>query len=256
MVNGSALYVGRLRHRRFHPTAHAFTYNLFMVLIEVDRVREAMAVSRLTSYNRFNWATFDERDHLGDASLPLRERVRQSALAHGHTLPDGPLYLLTHLRYLGYGFNPISFYFCFDRDSTLRLILAEVNSTFGEQHLYWIPVTGEATSVRHRTHKAMHVSPFNPMDLTYEFVVTPPGPSLVAHMTVSDLKPFFDATLTLERQPWDARHVRRVLMRHPLMTTKVILAIHWQALRLWWKGLRYHPHPLSPRERKAARQQP
>lgn len=245
-MTGAALYVGHLRHRRFRPTPHAFTYNLFMALVDVDHLPETMATSRLTSYNRFNWASFDDRDHLGDPALPLRERVRRSASAHGYELPDGPLHLLTHLRYLGYAFNPISFYFCFDTHHTLRLVMAEVNSTFGEQQVYWMPVADGAAPVRHRTAKLMHVSPFNPMCLDYDFTVTAPGPTVVAHMNTIDRSdgtdaPFFDATLTLDRRPWDAAQVRRVLMRHPFMTAKVIAAIHWEALRLWWKGLRYYP---------------
>src|SRR5262245_20436429 len=126
---GPALYVGRLRHRRFRPKPHAFTYNLFMVLVDVDRVAEQMAVSPFTSVNRFNWASFDDRDHLGDASRPLRERLTADAAAHGVTLGDGPIYLLTHLRYLGFNFNPISFYFCCDRTGRVDAMLAEVRNT-------------------------------------------------------------------------------------------------------------------------------
>src|SRR5262245_16412405 len=100
MVAAPALYVGRLRHRRFRPRVHEFTYRLFMVLVDVDRVDEQMRASRLTSVNRFNWASFHDADHLGDPTQPLRARVAADAARHGHQLPDGPIYLLTHLRYL------------------------------------------------------------------------------------------------------------------------------------------------------------
>lgn len=246
-----ALYVGRLRHRRFRPTPHAFTYSLFMPCLDIDRLDEAMAVSPFLSRNGFNWAAFDDRDHLGAPPQPLRARVAEAAGAAGVTLPGGPIYLLTHLRYLGYCFNPISFYFCFDRHHTVGAVLAEVNSTFGEQALYWLP--GVATThgtIRHRTPKTMHVSPFNEGHLDYDFTVTAPGPTLVAHMTTIDRTegtetPFFDATLTLERRPWDGPHLHRALRRHPWMTAKVMGAIHFEALRLWWKGLRYVPHPRT-----------
>ena len=206
MVDGAALYVGRLRHRRFTPRPHAFTYALFMALVDIDRIDEQMRVSRLTSVNRFNWASFDDRDHLGDPSRPLRERLRADADAHGVVLPDGPIYLLTHLRYLGYNFNPISFYYCCSATGRLETVLAEVHNTFGELRTYWLPsADGQrtATTIRHRAEKTMHVSPFMTMDVDYEFAVTAPGASLVAHMntfrrTEAGSAPFFDATLTLE----------------------------------------------------------
>jgi DUF1365 family protein len=257
MVEGPGLFVGRLRHRRFRPRPHAFTYSLFMVLLDIDRLEEAMAVSPFTSVGGFNWATFDHRDHLGDPRLPLRERLRADAVRQGHTLPDGPIYLLTHLRYLGYNFNPISFYYCYGADGRLASVVGEVHSTFGEEHLYWLTAAPERpNAVRWQTPKRMHVSPFMPMELTYDFLVTPPGRSLVAHMTTTDRRepgatPTFDATLTLERRPWTARELHRVLCRHPLMTAKVIAAIHWEALRLRLKGLPYRPHPDPGRPRRS-----
>ncbi len=247
MVAGPAIYVGRLRHRRVAPTPHAFTYRLFFVLLDIDRVAEAMSVSPWLSVNRFNWASFDDRDHLGDPALPLRERVEAAALQRGISWPDGPTYLLTHLRYLGYCFNPISLYFGCDRQGRVQAALAEVHSTFGEQALYFLPgPTMAEGTIRHRTAKTMHVSPFNEMNLDYTFAIRPPQASCVAHMTTlragSD-DAFFDATLTLERRPWSCAEIHRALRRHPAMTAKVITAIHFEALRLWWKGLPYIPHP-------------
>jgi DUF1365 family protein len=226
-----------------------------MVLLDVDRLEEAMAISPFTSVGGFNWATFDHRDHVGDPALSLRERLRREADRLGHVIPHGPIYLLTHLRYFGYNFNPISFYYCFEPDGRLAVVIGEVHSTFGEERLYWLT---SATALHPRPGwrmlKTMHVSPFMPMDLTYEFQVSPPGRSLVAHMTTSDVgertaKPIFDATLTLERRPWTARNLYRVLGRHPWMTAKVIAAIHWEALRLRLKGVPVyaHPNPAHPR---------
>lgn len=258
---GPALYVGRLRHRRFRPQPHAFTYRLFMALVDLDHVDEQMAVSRITSRNRFNWVTFDDRDHLGDPARPLRARVEDDAARHGLTLPDGPIYLLTHLRYLGYNFNPISFYFCCDATGGVRQVMCEVHSTFGELCTYWLPQPDAARSgppvFRRRTPKVMHVSPFNPMSLDYEFIVTSPGERFVAHMNTMDRdegtdRPTFDATLTLERREWTPAALRRQLFRHPVMTAAVIGAIHWEALRLWAKGLRVFPHPDRPTGRKVS----
>lgn len=253
MVSGPALYTGQLRHRRFTPTPHAFTYDLFMALVDIDRIPEQMSASWCTSYNRFNWAAFDDRDHLGRPDRPLRERVADSAHAAGVTLPDGPIYLLTHLRYLGYSFNPISFFYCYNQQGQLCAILNEVNSTFGEQRCYWIDVTRAErgpNGVRHRTAKTMHVSPFMTMDVDYEFVLTEPTDSLVAHMntfaqSTAGERPYFDATLTLQRRDWTPSEIRRALIRHPFMTGKVIGAIHWEALRLWWKGVPHYAPPVN-----------
>jgi DUF1365 family protein len=138
VVIDSGLFVGTLRHRRFTPVPHAFTYPLFMALVDVDRVPQLMQVSRLTSYNRWNWASFDDRDHLGDPGRPLRDRLARDAARSGIDLPDGRILLLTHLRYLGYCFNPVSFFYCFDRAEHLRVVLAEVSNTFGGRHNYWL----------------------------------------------------------------------------------------------------------------------
>jgi uncharacterized protein len=249
MPPGPGVYVGSIRHRRHAPRAHEFRYALFMVLLDIDRIPECMAASRFTSYNRFNWAAFDERDHLdGDPSRHLRERLRDAAAAAGETLPDGPVYLLTNLRYLGYVFNPISIYYCYGRDGGLALVLAEVNNTYGGRRYYWLhPADDETRRFRSTAAKAMYVSPFMEYDVDYEFVLTPPSDSLVAHMNVlrgaGSTRRMFDATLSLDRQPWTAQSIRSALVRFPWMTAKVIAAIHWEALRLWIKGVPVMPFP-------------
>jgi len=237
-VIDSGLFVGTLRHRRFTPVAHTFTYPLFMALLDIDRVSALMRVSAVTSYNRWNWATFDERDHLGDPARSLRERLTTDAARHGVDLPDGPVFLLTHLRYLGYCFNPVSFFYCFDRAERLQVVLAEVSNTVGGVHNYWLRPESASRTFRAAAPKSLYVSPFMPVDLEYAFAFTPPAGRLVAHMkTVKAGSAWFDATLSLERRPWSAAEIRRVLLRYPAMTATVIAGIHWQALRLWWKGV-------------------
>jgi len=241
----AALYVGTIRHRRFTPPVNAFSYSLFMALLDVDRLAETMQVSAFTSYNRWNWAAFDERDYFGDPSRPLRERLRESARGAGLELPDGPVYLLTHLRYAGYVFNPISLFYCHDRSGTVRLVLADVRNTYGGRRSYWLqPEAAGGSRFRAVIAKSLFVSPFMAADVDYEFLLTPPAESLVAHMNVRPPSNgtgaagprAFDATLTLRRQPWTARTVRRALLAFPLMTAKVTAAIYWQACRLRWKG--------------------
>jgi DUF1365 family protein len=238
VVIDSGLFVGTLRHRRFTPVAHAFTYPLFMALLDIDRVPQLMRACRLTSHNRWNWASFDDRDHLGDPSRPLRERLVIDAARHGIEVPAGPIFLLTHLRYLGYCFNPVSFFYCFDRKEQLQVVLAEVSNTFGGAHNYWLRPDSASRTFRATATKSLYVSPFMPADLEYGFAFTPPAARLVAHMkTIKARSVCFDATLSLERRPWSAPEIRRALVRYPAMTVSVMAGIHWQALRLWWKGV-------------------
>jgi DUF1365 family protein len=255
------LYVGTLRHRRFSPAAHEFTYPTFMVLLDIDALPAMMRVSRLTSYNRWNWAAYDERDHFGDPRRPLRERLSADARRQGIELGEGPILLLTHLRYCGYCFNPVSFFYCFDESGALVHVMAEVRNTFGGAHNYWLRPGGAARVVRASAEKALYVSPFLPPALDYGFAFTAPGQRLVAQIdvfgraadpsdgaaehggSVSGRMPLFDATLSLAHRPWTASAIRAVLRRHPLETVKVIAAIHWQAWRLWWKRIPVHPRP-------------
>ena len=160
------------------------------------------------------------------------------AARHGIDLQDGKVLLLTHLRYLGYCFNPVSLFYCFGRDERLELVLAEVRNTFGGSHNYWLRPDPDSRTFRAAAAKSLYVSPFLPLDMDYAFALTMPGDHLVAHMeTVKAGSICLDATLKLERRPWSAAEIRRALLRHPVMTANVMAGIHWQALRLWWKGV-------------------
>jgi uncharacterized protein len=245
----SALYRGKLRHRRFAPRAHAFTYPVYMAFLDIDRLQELMAVSPFSSYNRWNWTSFCERDHFGDPHKPLRNRLEQDASRNGVKLPNGPIFLLTHLRYLGYVFNPVSFFYCYDSSGDLAMVLSEVNNTFGESWNYWLTPdvqTRNLSAWRFRTSKKMHVSPFHSMELEYDWLFTPPGERLVLHMnTLAGGKANFDATLQLQRRPWSSKEVLSALAAYPFMTLRVIGAIHWEALRLWAKGVPVYTHPTN-----------
>ena len=249
----SAIYVGEVRHRRTRPKAHAFTYPLFMAFLDVDRIPELCRVSSFLSYGRWNWAAFHQEDQFGDPSLHLRERLRQDAQAKGHILPEGPIFLLTHLRYLGICFNPVSYFYCFDPAGHLSLIMAQVSNTpWRERHTYWMPVAEGHQSpggISFDVPKAFHVSPFMPMDCRYRWAFTPPGEALKVHIAEFDsLDLFFDATLLLRKRPWTAGIVRRTLVQFPWMTLKVLIAIHWEAFWLWIKRVPVftHPGPTKP----------
>jgi DUF1365 family protein len=239
------LYVGTIRHRRWLPKAHQFQYSLFMSLLDIDDLDRQMSTSWLTSRNRWNLASFHDADHIGGAGTSLRDRLHASARQAGGELPNGRIFLLTHLRYAGYLFNPISLYYCFDAEERLTRVLADVRNTYGGRRSYWLdPIDDGGRRLRAVAAKTLYVSPFMPMAADYEFVLTIPGRKLIAHMNVScagDRQ--FDATLALERRPWTASGIRRVLLAYPLMTARVIGAIYFEALRLRLKGLREQPAP-------------
>jgi DUF1365 family protein len=169
------------------------------------------------------------------------------AEAQGISISEGPIFLLTHLRYLGYCFNPVSFFYCYDRQGAVQAVLAEVNNTFGESHNYWLWDANRLESgktLRFHCPKLLHVSPFMKLELDYGFVFTLPGPNLTVHMnTLDEGRIFFDATLKLKRRPWTGRSLHLALLRHPLMTAKVMGSIHWQALRLYLKRVPFYSNP-------------
>ncbi len=242
----SGLYVGKLRHRRSSPKAHSFAYPVFMAFLDIDRLPELMRVSSFSGYNQWNWTSYCERDHFGDSKLALRERLRIDAARNGVALPAGPIFLLTHLRYLGYVFNPVSFYYCYDHAGNPQTMLAEVNNTFGETHNYWLDASNQrpsTTAQRYTTPKRMHVSPFMGMQMEYDWIFTAPSERIVAHVnTVAEGRPFFDATLDLKRREWTKRELHRTLASYPFMTARVIGAIHWEALKLWVKRVPVFAH--------------
>lgn len=213
---------------------------MFMAWLDLDRIDELMGVSRWCGYERAALMSFLERDHFGDPRLPLRQRLEQSARESSVALPKGPVYLLTHLRFAGYCFNPISLYYCYEPGGTVPVkVMAEVHSTFGERHNYWMDGL-QAKGVK----KEMHVSPFNTMDNTYDFRLSAPGEKLVAHIdTLRQGERFFDATLSLDWSPWERRNVERAMVEFPFMTAQVIGAIHWEALKLYFKRVPFVPHP-------------
>lgn len=255
----SAIYEGNVRHRRHAPHAHAFTYRVAMLYLDLGEIDRVFAGRWLWSVERANVVSFQRRDYLGDRSRALDECVRDAVEKESGHRPLGPVRLLTHLRTFGYSFNPVSFYYCYEADgSTLNAIVAEVTNTpWKQRHAYVMPVAdGErrGRAWRWQFDKRMHVSPFMAMQHDYDWRFTPPGEGLHVHMDVlrrgDNAGSEFDATLMLERRPINSASLARVLWRYPLMTTRIVTAIHWQALRLLLRGNPVHTHPdkkVSPR---------
>ena len=250
----SAIYEGRVRHRRYQPVGHIFSYRLFMLYVDLDELPTLFENRWCWSVDRTNLASFKRTDHVGDPHTPLDESIRQLVEARTGNRPAGPIRLLTHLRYFGYVFNPVSFYFCYDRsDEHVDVIVAEITNTpWGERHCYVLgPEDNRARGRRkhYRLDKVFHISPFIDMDVAYDWRFTEPSSQLVIHMeNLREGKPFFDATMKLERREISHAALARVLVQYPMMTAKVITAIHWQALKLWAKGVPFYVHPKNRKE--------
>ena len=248
METHSCIYEGSVRHRRFSPKPHDFSYRLFMMYLDLQELDYLFARRWLWSSKRFNLAQFRRTDHWGDPTVPLPQAISRLIEAHTGKAHTGPIRLLTHLRYFGYCFNPVSFYFCYDEREVLQTIVAEINNTpWGETHCYVLNESlneGDRKKKRYRFGKDFHVSPFMSMDIDYDWYFTIPQGTLNVHMENRETnEKFFDATMTLRRQEIDAFSLNLVLFRYPFMTGKVMAAIHWNALRLWMKGSPFYTHP-------------
>lgn len=244
----SALYVGKVRHRRFEPHPHDFEYRLFLTYLDLAELDTVFERRWWWSSRRSNLAWLDRRDHLGDPATPLDTAVRDLVGSRTGRRPEGPIRLLTHLRTFGHCFNPVSIYYCFDAAGRrVEALVAEVNNTpWGEQHCYVLDGSdaGAGSGGRYRTRKRLHVSPFLGMDMDYVWNITTPAEHLVLHIeNHSEGIKVFDATLRLERREITGPRLAWALARFPLMTVRVVARIHWEALRLWLKKTPFHPHP-------------
>jgi DUF1365 family protein len=247
----SAIYEGWVRHRRHAPHAHAFRYRLCMLYLDLDEIDQAFSGRWLWSIGRRNVAEFRRNDYLGDPAIPLADAVRERVRAESGRAPTGPIRLLTHLRYFGHCFNPVSFYYCYADDGvTLDFIVAEITNTpWKERHSYVLPVSAAERHQRAhvwRFRKAFHVSPFLPLQRDYAWRFTTPAASLHVHMDVlKDTAREVDAMMVLDRRELSAANLARMLLRYPAMTLRVVAAIHWQALRLWLRRNPVYDHPQS-----------
>ena len=258
-VPGCSIYRGRVRHRRFTPRKNAFSYRLFLVGLDLDRVEEAMAISPWLGFERFAHSSFRRADYFGDPDVPLADAVRDRVEAETGHRPDGPIELVTQLRTFGYSFNPVSFYYCWTPDrAQLQAILAEITNTpWGERHAYVLPWPAlhqnDADDARHprsqrwNFRKNFHISPFSPMEIEHDWRFGQPGARIGVHMInrAPSRGAEFDATLLLERRPFTRREVHRALLRHPFMPGKTWLGIYWQALKLMLKRAPFHTHPAK-----------
>ena len=242
----SCLYVGSVQHRRYRPKEHAFRYDLFMAYLDLDEVDMLDRILWPFSVNQKNlWAFFD-RDHFNGQPGSTRDKICHLLSHYGIDITGGRIGLLTQCRLFGYVFNPISIYYCWDNNAALTATVVEVRNTFGEQHLYILDHTGKPqNNIAHfRTTKQMHVSPFISMDGTYDFTFAPLGEQLSVGITQKQQDTrLLDAQLQGIRTPITNRNVMKLIARFPFVTFKTIAAIHWEAARLYLKGVPFISHP-------------
>lgn len=240
----SALYSGIVMHQRFKPVRHKLRYRLEQILFDLD----AMPKLRLFGHNRLNVVSFHDRDHLDGSATSLRLQVEQALIEAGLQPDGGAIRLLCMPRIFGHAFNPISVFFCHRGDGSLMALLYEVNNTFGQRHSYLIPVEDPgAAAIRQHCDKAFYVSPFMRMDMTYAFTVVPPGETTAVVVHGDDATGrVITASFTGRRQDLSDASLLRMLLRHGLLSVKVLGAIHWEAVKLWLKGLRIQPRPAEP----------
>jgi DUF1365 family protein len=272
-VDTSALYVGRVDHARVRTIDHRLGYRTFMLLLDLDHIEGRQSRLRLLGRGRLGLMSWRATDHGDRSDTPLRQQVETHLAAAGIDIEGGPVRLLTMPRILGYGFNPISVYFCHRPDGTLAALLYEVTNTFGERHSYLVAVPSAPSSgveegshairrgnpegvegagrapVRQTTEKTFFVSPFMDMGLTYDFTVRPPGDavSVVVAVRRGD-SPILTASFAGTRRPLTDGQLLRAFLTHPVLTWKVTLGIHWEAAKMMVKGARYRDRGAPPKQ--------
>ena len=250
-MNGrtSALYEGTVVHQRLAPRRHRLRYRLFQLLLDLDELPELDRRLKLFGHNRFALFSLYDRDHLAGDSRPLRAQVEAMLADAGVDLAGGPIRLFCMPRVLGYAFNPLSIFHCHRPTGELAAVALEVNNTFGERHVYLIEAEAGARDqlVRRGCAKTFFVSPFLGLEMSYDFRLAAPGERAATAILGrgADGAPIIAAAFAGKRRELDDRTLARALVSHPLATLKVILAIHWEAVKLLAKGvgLRRKPEP-------------
>ena len=234
-------------HRRLRPRAHRLAYRVFWLLLDLSEIDRLDRRLKLFSRGRFNLLSFHDRDHGDGTPTPLRAQVEALLARAGLDIAGGPIRLLTMPRVLGYVFNPISLFYCHHRDARLAAVIYEVTSTFGVRHAYLIPVPAAdqaAGEISQCAAKALHVSPFMGMEMDYEFRGRVPGHRL--ELTIGGFDAdglLIAASMSAQRRPLTDGALLAAAAAIPLLTLKVVAAIHWEAFRLWLKGVKIKPAP-------------
>jgi uncharacterized protein len=249
----SCIYTGQVWHQRHIPILHGFRYSLFMMYLDLDELPSLFDSFSFWSLERFNLASFYRKDYADGKQVSLTKTIRDMIQKETGKISTGPIRLLTHLRYFGIIFNPVSFYYCFDENGTrLEFIVAEITNTpWGERHSYVLDCIDSQSPHAFFFQKNFHVSPFMPMQMIYQWNLDMPHEKLSIHMeNFKEGNKHFEASMQLTRLEINHRNLSKVIIHYPLMTIKVIWAIYWQAMKLWLKGSPFYSHPNSTNDKK------
>lgn len=242
----SAIYVGRVSHRRKAPFQHKLRYRTYSLLVDLDELDELTGRTKLLSHNRWNVFSIHDRDHGARDGSSMRRWIDDQLAEAGIDLPGGRIEVLLFPRLLGYAFNPLTVWFAYHADGTLRAVLYEIHNTFGHSRSHLVPVSGRGP-YRHGFAKDLHVSPFFDQEGTYSFTLRRPGERFSVSIDyATEAADLLTATMVGNRRTLRDGNLVRLFLTHPLLTLKVIGGIHWQALRLLLKGARYRPVPAPP----------
>jgi uncharacterized protein len=248
MTLHSSIYVGSVMHRRLTPRLHRFRYSAFWLFLDLDELDKLSNTLRWFSHNRANIFSFHDADHGDGTSTPLRAQIERPLAEADVNLAGGRIRLLCMPRTLGYCFNPISIFFCYRKDATLAAVVYQVHNTFGERHSYVIRVEDQSGALHQRAKKLLYVSPFLDMDMRYDFRITGPDERIAVGICASSSeKPVLQALLNGARRDLTDRNLMFVFLKIPAVTIKVVAAIHWEALRLWTKGIGLRRRPPPPK---------
>lgn len=242
----SAIYRGRVFHQRHIPKLHQFNYSLFMMYVDLDELPTLFNKYRAWNVNAPALASFQRKDHYGDAQIDLATSIRELVLQETGSTVEGPIRLLTHFRYFGYVFNPLSLYYCYDKSANnVTHVVAEVSNTpWNERHCYVLEGESKQGTFVTKDHaKNFHVSPFMDLNMSYHWQIGIPAENLNVHIeNYHDNEVLFNAALDLKRYEISKQSLMLTLLNFPLMSYKVTAAIYVQALKLWLKGIKYVPY--------------
>ena len=239
MINGSCIYTGKVIHKRFKPKKHFFQYRVFSLFLDLDEIKEISNKINLFSYNKFNLISFYNKDHGDRDGSSLQDWVKKNLKLSGIKTENIKIKLLCYPRILGYVFNPLSIFFIYDNKNNLISILYEVKNTFGEQHTYVFNVKKKDNLIENFCNKKFHVSPFIEMDCKYSFKILEPKNKLSVVINQSDQTgKLLYASQDGIRSQLSGKNLIFSYISHPLMTFKIIGAIHFEALKLWFKGIK------------------
>jgi DUF1365 family protein len=245
----SCIYEGHVRHSRYKPFEHKFHYSVFFLYLDLAELDTVFTGHPLWSTTKVNLAYLRREDHFGDPSVTIEQSVRDLVQDRTGKRPSGPVRMLTHLRYFGHNFNPMTFFYCYDStDSRVETIVVEVHNTpWREAFCYVLDASrneGTQDQKRFRFPKVFHVSPFIDMDIDYDWTFNEPGDSVTARMIASKNEQIvFKGELEVQQRQLDGSALSMMLFKYPLITLKVKGGYYWHAFLLYMKGAPFYPHP-------------